>query len=54
VLRAVATAEGFTYRADQRHVYLKHSGDSKETRYTLDADILVQPGDTLRIGERYF
>lgn len=54
VLRAVATAEGFTYRADQRHVYLKHSGDSKETRYSLDSDILVQPGDTLRIGERYF
>jgi polysaccharide export outer membrane protein len=54
VLRAVATAEGFTYRADQRHVYLKHSGDSKETRYSLDSDIVVQPGDTLRIGERYF
>jgi polysaccharide export outer membrane protein len=54
VLRAVATASGFTYRADQRHVFLKHPGDTKETRYTLDSDILVQPGDTLRIGERYF
>jgi polysaccharide export outer membrane protein len=54
VLRAVATASGFTYRADQRHVYLKHPGDTKETRYSLDSDIIVQPGDTLRIGERYF
>jgi polysaccharide export outer membrane protein len=54
VLRAVATASGFTYRADQRHVFLKHPGDTKETRYSLDADILVQPGDTLRIAERYF
>jgi polysaccharide export outer membrane protein len=54
VLRAVATASGFTYRADQKHVYLKHPGDTKETKFSLDGDIVVQPGDTLRIGERYF
>jgi polysaccharide export outer membrane protein len=54
VLRAVATANGFTYRADEKHVYLKHAGETKETRYDLKTDRPVKPGDTLRIGERYF
>jgi polysaccharide export outer membrane protein len=54
VLRAVATANGFTYRADQKHVYLKHAGETKETRFDLKSDRPVKPGDTLRIGERYF
>ena len=54
VLRAVATANGFTYRADQKHAYLKHAGQAKETKYPLTGDLPLQPGDTVRIGERYF
>jgi protein involved in polysaccharide export with SLBB domain len=54
VLKAVATANGFTYRADKKHVYLKHPGQTSETKYDMSADFLLQPGDTIRIAERYF
>ena len=54
VLRAVATANGYTYRADKRHVYLKRSGETEEKKYPMSADLPLQPGDTVRIGERYF
>jgi polysaccharide export outer membrane protein len=54
VSKAVATANGFTYRADQKHVWLKHAGQTKEEKYTITSDLPLQPGDTIRIGERYF
>ena len=54
VSKAVATANGFTYRADQKHVFLKHTGEATETKYSITSDIPLQPGDTIRIGERYF
>jgi len=54
VLKAVATANGFTYRADQKHVWLKHAGQTKEEKYNITSDLPLQPGDTIRIGERYF
>lgn len=54
VLRAVATANGYTYRADKRHVYLKRAGEKAETKYSISDNPALHPGDTIRIGERYF
>ena len=54
VLNAVATAQGFTYRADKQHALIKHSDGTQETSVRLTPDLLVQPGDTIRIKERYF
>jgi polysaccharide export outer membrane protein len=54
VLDAVASAGGFTYRANEKKVYLRRSGGSAEEMYSLDAPILVYPGDNIRIPERYF
>ncbi len=54
VLNAVATAEGFTYRADTRRVYIKRTDSSAEQVYPLNAVTQVAPGDTIRIGERFF
>ncbi|MBN8605899.1 MAG: polysaccharide export protein [Caulobacterales bacterium] len=54
VLNAVATAQGFTYRADQGHVFIKHANEDAERRYRLTTTTPVQPGDTIRIGERFF
>ncbi len=52
--KAVATANGYTYRADKKRVYLKRIGEDKEKVYPMSADTLVEPGDTIRIGERFF
>jgi polysaccharide export outer membrane protein len=54
VLNAVATANGFTYRADTRKVYIKRANDPQEVAYPLKTTTPVEPGDTIRIGERFF
>ena len=53
VLNAVATAEGFTYRANERVVFIRRDGEDEERRFTLDSTTPVRPGDTIRIGERF-
>jgi protein involved in polysaccharide export with SLBB domain len=54
VRKAVATANGFTYRANQKKVFIKHANSEKEESYPLNANTPVQPGDTIRIAERWF
>ncbi|WP_343525278.1 polysaccharide biosynthesis/export family protein [Sphingomonas sp.] len=54
VMNAVARAEGFTYRANKKKVFIKHAGEAEEKEVKLSADVTVAPGDTIRIGERYF
>jgi len=50
----VATAEGFTYRADTRRVFIKRADSSGEQDFPLTTATRVAPGDTIRIGERFF
>ena len=54
VLDAVASAGGFTYRANEDKVYLRRSGSTAEEIYPMSAPILIRPGDNIRIPERYF
>lgn len=54
VLNAVATAGGFTYRADTRKVFIKRASEAAEQQYALTSTTQVAPGDTIRIGERFF
>lgn len=54
VLNAVATAGGFSYRAQKNRVYIRHLNETKEQVYPLTGDLAVAPGDTIRIGERFF
>jgi polysaccharide export outer membrane protein len=54
VMDAVASAGGFTYRANENKVYLRRSGGNAEEVYALDAPVPVFPGDNIRIPERYF
>jgi polysaccharide export outer membrane protein len=54
VMNAVATAGGFTYRANTRRVFIKRAGETIEKPLRLDAGMMVEPGDTVRIGERLF
>ena len=54
VMDAVASAGGFTYRANENKVYLRRSGAGVEEVHALDAPVPVFPGDNIRIPERYF
>jgi polysaccharide export outer membrane protein len=54
VMDAVATAGGFTYRANEGKVYLRRAGSTVEEIYPLDAPVLIFPGDNVRVPERYF
>ena len=54
VLNAVATAGGFTYRANNRRVFIKRADDDAEREYPLTPMTPVAPGDTIRIKERFF
>src|SRR5690606_27509411 len=52
VQNAVATAGGFTYRANTRRVFIKHANETEEQEYLLTSTTPVLPGDTVRIAER--
>lgn len=54
VQNAAAMAGGFSYRANKKRVFIKHQADVAEREYPLNSTTLVQPGDTVRIGERFF
>ncbi len=54
VLNAVATASGFTYRADTHKVFIRRATTAGEIGEPLTATTPVEPGDTIRIGERLF
>ncbi|MGN6516237.1 MAG: polysaccharide biosynthesis/export family protein [Rhizomicrobium sp.] len=54
IMDAVATAQGFTYRADKTDVFIRHAREASEKEYALTATLPVQPGDTIRFSERYF
>ncbi len=54
ILNAVATAEGFTYRANRRVVYVRGADEEDEVAVRLTPDTPVRPGDTIRVAERLF
>lgn len=53
--QAIATAGGYTYRASKSKVFVRRAGGAEE-EYKLEKGrpVWVNPGDTIRIGERYF
>lgn len=55
VEQAIARAGGFTYRANEKTVFLRRQTGKGESSVSLrSAQVAVLPGDTIRIGERYF
>lgn len=54
VLALVAKAGGFSYRANRSVVFIAHEGDTKERGFRLSSGTAVQPGDVVRIDQRYF
>jgi protein involved in polysaccharide export with SLBB domain len=48
---AVATAGGYTYRANRERVFIRRAREPIETEYELDSDIAILPGDVIRIPD---
>ncbi len=54
VLNAIATAGGFSHRANRKVIAIKSFNDTEERRVELTPSTYVQPGDTIRVLERFF
>ncbi len=50
---AVAVAGGYTYRADESYVLIVREG-AGEARVPLSSNVVVLPGDNIRVPERFF
>ena len=53
-MNAIATAHGYTHRANKRVIAIKGFADTEERRVELTPSTYVQPGDTIRVLERLF
>ncbi|MFC4255570.1 polysaccharide export protein [Altererythrobacter xixiisoli] len=53
-LSAIATAEGFSPRAEQRVLFIRREGGTEEQIFEVTPSLRIFPGDTIRVGERYF
>ncbi len=51
---AIAVAKGFTPRANTKFLFIRRAGSDHEDAFKLTAALRIYPGDTVRIGERYF
>lgn len=55
VQQAVAMAGGFGYRANTRRVFIKRALETSERPVQIKGKaVLLMPGDTVRVGERFF
>ena len=52
VLNAVAVAGGFTYRANTSKVFITRGGE--EFLFEVTPELRLQPGDVIRVPERFF
>lgn len=53
--QAVAAAGGYSYRANKRYAIVRRANEPEEHSVDLRGrPTYVMPGDTIRIGERYF
>jgi polysaccharide export outer membrane protein len=54
LLGAIATAGGYTYRANTKRIFIQRAGESTEYEVDPKSIISVNPGDVIRVAERYF
>lgn len=52
VVEAVARAGGYTYRANERRVFIQRDGESKERLIQVTGTTPVFPGDRIRVPDR--
>lgn len=51
---AVGVAGGYTYRAATDYAFLRRAGENREIKVSLNARVPINPGDSIRIPERFF
>ena len=51
---AVAMAGGFTFRANQRRIFVTREAVGREVPVASDVGMVVEPGDVVRVVERFF
>ena len=51
---AIAMAGGYSYRADKSYALVLRKGAPTEMTVRLPTDMMVMPGDNIRIPERFF
>jgi protein involved in polysaccharide export with SLBB domain len=54
VLTALTLAGGPTFRGSKDRVFIQHPGETVWNEYPLDATVIIEPGDLIRVPERYF
>lgn len=54
VLSAISAAGGYTYRAQEGQVEIVRTVNGQEVRSKASEDTLIQPGDRIRVYERWF
>jgi protein involved in polysaccharide export with SLBB domain len=54
ILNAIALASGFTHRAQKKRVEITRKQDGVEVKTTVEVTAIVQPGDIIRVSERFF
>ncbi|MDE0880682.1 MAG: polysaccharide export protein [Sphingomonas bacterium] len=52
--QAIASAQGFTYRANKNFVLLTRQGSNQEVKVPVGPALKIYPGDTVKVVERYF
>lgn len=51
---AVGAAGGYTYRANTKTAYIRRAGQDREEKVELKQRVAINPGDSIRIPERFF
>ena len=54
VVKAIALAGGYTYRADKKDIVILRDGDGKERRLPVGEHVALRPGDVIEVPERFF
>jgi polysaccharide export outer membrane protein len=54
IVSAIATAGGFSYRAEQDYVFLRRAGNFNEIKVPLSSVVPVNPGDIIRVASRIY
>lgn len=54
ILKAIAMAGGYTYRANTKRIYLTRAKSGEELMVEPAPETIIMPGDFIRVPERFF